>query len=329
MFKICVVGCGGMSSGGHGPSFKKYYEDYPDVRLCACCDLDEEKARKYMERFGFETYYTDFNKMLDEIKPDVVSMIMPVNLTAKVSKEIMKKGYNIIMEKPPGLDRAEIESMIEVASEANVCVRTCFNRRYTPLVLKLKELLAADNEEILNITYQMYRYKRFDNDFATTAIHAIDVVKDIVGADYKKVDFTYQEKPECGESVANMFMTCTFENGVVGQITLVPIGGAVTERITVNTLNSTYFVELPVWDNCDSPGRLRCYRQVELVADICGADLVDDVKMYLESGFYDENRLYFEKLRASDEVFSDLESAIQSVEISNCLRERKATYVKK
>ena len=58
-------------------------------------------------------------------------------------------------------------------------------------------------------------------------------------------------------------------------------------------------------------------------------DLVDDVKMYLESGFYDENRLYFEKLRASDEVFSDLESAIQSVEISNCLRERKATYVKK
>ena len=26
MFKICVIGCGNMSKGGHGPSFKKYYE---------------------------------------------------------------------------------------------------------------------------------------------------------------------------------------------------------------------------------------------------------------------------------------------------------------
>ncbi len=44
MFKICVVGCGGMSTSGHGPSFKKYFEDYKDVELSACCDLDEEKG---------------------------------------------------------------------------------------------------------------------------------------------------------------------------------------------------------------------------------------------------------------------------------------------
>ena len=61
MFKICVVGCGGMSFGGHGPSFKKYFEDYKDVCLAGCCDINEEAAKIYKEQFGFEKHYTDLN----------------------------------------------------------------------------------------------------------------------------------------------------------------------------------------------------------------------------------------------------------------------------
>lgn len=37
-----------MSTLVHGPSFKKYAEEYKDVCLAACCDLDEEKAKEYI-----------------------------------------------------------------------------------------------------------------------------------------------------------------------------------------------------------------------------------------------------------------------------------------
>ena len=326
MFKICVVGCGGMSTGGHGPSFRKYAQDYKDVVLAACCDLDEEKAKKYANSFGFQKWYTDYEQMLAECKPDVVSLISPVKLTKSLSIALMKLGYHVIMEKPPGLDSGEIMEMIAQAEESKVSVRTCFNRRYTPLIRKLKELLAG--KQIYNITYQMYRYNRRDDDFATTAIHAIDVVKDIVGADYESVNFHYQEMPHVNPTAANFYLDCAFENGAVGQITMVPMGGVVIERITVNVEGESFFVELPFWENLDAPGRLTHMRNGQLVQEISGDSLVDSTAMFEESGFYEENRDFFEYLRRGEPIHCDLYSGIQSVDIANALRQRAARYVK-
>ena len=174
----------------------------------------------------------------------------------------------------------------------------------------------------------MYRYSRKDADFATTAIHAIDVVKDIVGADYKKVDFTYQELTDIGENVANIYLNCEFENGVVGQISIVPMGGGIVERITVNTLNESYFVELPFWNNLDVPGRLSCVKEKKLFIDISGDELIDTSERFEEMGFYEENRSFFELLRSGAGATCDLESGIQSVDIANCIRARKSKYEK-
>lgn len=326
MFKICVIGCGAMSTSGHGPSFKKYSEDYPDVKLAGCCDINEEAAVKYKNEFGFEKHYTDFNVMLDEVKPDAVSLICPVALTKTLSIKIMEKGYNIILEKPPGVNMEEIIEMTAAQEKAGVFVRTAFNRRYTPLILKLKELIKG--KRIFNITYQMYRHSRNDKDFATTAIHAIDAVKNIIASDYKRIEFKYQELGDIGENVANIYMSCEMENGVIAQLALITMGGAVSERITVNTLNETYFAELPFWNNIDVPGRIRGVRKDEVFVDISGRELTDTGEMFEEMGFYEENRSFFELIRKKKEAESDLESGIQSVDIANYIRTRKTVYNK-
>lgn len=328
MFKICVIGCGNMSESGHGPAFKKYKNDYNNVCLCACCDINEERAKNYMETFGFNSYYTDYKKMLEEMKPDVVSLISPVHLTCSMSIEIMKMGFNVIMEKPPGKNREEIELMIKQAEKSKVNVRTSFNRRYTPLILELKDRIAKTGEKIINITYHMYRYNRVDNDFSTTAIHAVDVVKNIAGADYKEVSISYNDRPELGENVKNIFLNAEFENGAYAQISFAPVAGAVIERLSVNTLNNTFFVDLPVWNNIDVPGKLVHIENNQKVETITGDMLSDSTQMYELTGFYDENRLFFEHLRNNDEIICDLESAIQSVEIEDCIRNSQTSYKK-
>ena len=324
MFKICVIGCGSMSTIGHGPSFQKYKADHPDTCLAGCCDLSEEKAQRYAESFGFDAWYTDYPAMLDAIKPDAVALICPVALTKELSIDIMQRGYNIILEKPPGLNSDQIGQMLAVAKEKGVFVRTSFNRRYTPLIVKLKELLVG--KRIFNITYQMYRKTRRDADFATTAIHAIDAVKYIAGIDYSRVDFTYQELPEEGQNVANYQLSGRFENGTMAQIALVPMGGALFERITVNTLDETYFVELPINTSPDGNGRLRMFREGVCALDIPGQTLVDDAEMFQQCGFYEENRGFFEMIRSGAAPTCDLESGMQSVDIANCLRNRKQVY---
>ena len=329
MFKICVIGCGAMSQSGHGPSFAKYKKDYRDVVLSGCCDLDENKALAYKEEFGFEKHYTDYHAMLDEIHPDVVSIISPVDYTCPICVDVMKKGYSIILEKPPGKNREEIELMDKTAKENGVNVRTSFNRRYTPLIMELIRRVRATGEKIINITYQLYRYHRYDKDFSTTSIHAVDVVKYIAGSDYKSVDLSYDLHSELGENVKNVFMNGTFENGAHFQISLVPTGGAITERVTVNTVGHSFFVDLPMWENIDVPGKLLQVTENNKCQVVMGDELSDTTEMFEVSGFYDENRLYFEKLRERNERINDLQSAIQSVELEDCIRKSITHYEKK
>ena len=325
MFKICSIGCGNMARSGHGPAFKKYAENHSDTVLAACCDLETERAELFKKQFGFEAAYTDYKLMLNEIKPDAVSLIAPVQSTADMAIEILKMGYPLILEKPPGRNVDETKKIVKAAQEAGVTVRVAFNRRYTPLLIELKKFVK--NETIRNITYQMYRKDRRDSDFSTTSIHAIDAVKFIADSDYKFVDFTYQRIEGEDQNVANIYLNGLFESGTVAQLSLVAMGGTVAERVSVNTDRATYFVELPFWSNADSPGKLTRIAGNDVTDIITGNSLVDSTEMFEESGFYEENRSFFEAVRSGDKT-ENVSSGLQSVEIADYIRKRKIKYTK-
>lgn len=61
MFKICVLGCGEMSTSGHGPSFEKYFEDYKDVEQHK--DVFAESADNIPESIlsGYSVAVLNFN----------------------------------------------------------------------------------------------------------------------------------------------------------------------------------------------------------------------------------------------------------------------------
>ncbi len=326
MLKIALIGCGRMARQGHGPALQKYKRDREDVCLSACCDIDEESAKSFCEEFGFETYYTDYKQMIDEIRPHAVALICPVHLTCELASEIMKRGCHIIMEKPPGKNTDEIRHLLAVAKESGVSVRTAFNRRYTPLITELKRRILQCGEPIINITYQMYRYRRLEDDFSTTAIHAVDVVKFLADSRYSDVSLRYFRHPTLGENIKSIFLDASLESGAVAQISMVPIGGAIVERVTVNTRDHTFFAELPVWNNSDVPGRLTHVFKKKNTETVTGDQLSDSTKLFELMGFYDENRDFFDAVKNGAAPFCDLESAIQSVEIEDCIRHSLPFY---
>ena len=326
MFKICVIGCGAMAKSGHGPAFRKYAAEHPDTELTACCDIKPEAAAAFAETFGFLRHYTDYREMLDAEKPDAVSLLSPVALTSELAVSVLKLGYPLILEKPPGRNRREIEAISEAAEAAGVSVRTAFNRRYTPLVQKLISLIG--DEKIMNITYEMYRRGRAEADFSTTSIHAIDAVRHIAHSPYKHLSLTFQELPAAGKNVANYYLSGEMESGAAVQLALVPMGGTICERISVNTATASYFVTLPFWKNFDSPGTLVRVVGAEVTHRITGDTLVDSTEMFEESGFYEENRGFFEHLRHGEPRCNDTLDAVQSVEIADCIRRRVPEYRK-
>ena len=328
-FRICVIGCGSLSTSAHGPSCRRYAERHAEVELAACCDLDTAKAESYRAKFGFQRAYGDYRAMLSTERPDAVCLMAPVSRTCELSCAVLELGFPLLLEKPPGLNRAECLAMVAAADRANVPNQVSFNRRYTPLVRELKTRLETQFKptDIQNLRYDFFRINRRDADFATTAIHGIDTVRFLAGAPYRRVRCRYQEFPALGPTVANLFLDCEMASGASAHINFCPVTGVLIERATVSLLDHTYFLNIPIWQAFDSPGRLQHLERGSLVEEVDGGTLEGAAEMYVASGFYGENASFFDDLRAGRRPAGDIRSGLQSVEIADCLRQRCPEYV--
>jgi predicted dehydrogenase len=323
--KLCSIGCGGIAFGYHGPSLVRYAGLHPDVELAACCDVDATKAERFSAQFGYARHYTDYQAMLDAEHPDAVFLAVPPPYTSAVGCAILQRGFPLFLEKPPGLTTEEVDRLISAAG--NTPNQVAFNRRYTPLVRRLKALLnAACPAGIQHLRYDFTRVNRTDADFSTTAIHGIDTARCIAGADYAEITFRYQELPQFGPAVANVYLEGSFVSGATVHLEFCPVSGAVTERATIYAHEHSFYLHLPIWNGFDAPGRLQHVRNGVLTTDETGPQVSGSSEEIILNGFYAENESFLEDLRAGRHPAGDLTTGRQSVAIAQCIRERRSIY---
>ena len=70
--RVAVIGVGSM-----GRNHARVYGELPGVELAAVCDSNPALANEAAERFG-STAFTDYLKMLVEVKPDAVSVAVHI-----------------------------------------------------------------------------------------------------------------------------------------------------------------------------------------------------------------------------------------------------------
>ncbi|MCK4284004.1 MAG: Gfo/Idh/MocA family oxidoreductase, partial [Candidatus Brocadiae bacterium] len=327
-FRICTIGCGGIATGRHGPSYAAYAAERPDTELAACCDLDEAKAEAFQRKFGFARRYTDLVEMLNTERPDAVCLVAPVPVTCELSCRILEMGYPLLMEKPPGKTIEETDRMMAAAEAAGAPSQVAFNRRHAPLVRELKRLMSETlpDGRIQHIRYEMVRVNRREKDFSTTAIHGIDAARFLAGSDYETVRFHYQELPDVGPGVCNAYMDCTFESGATGHLSFCPVAGATIEGAVIHALDNTFLLRLPMYRGLDASGRLRHVRKGKVESDVTAADVSEGDEAFRLDGFYGENASFFDDIRAGRRPAGDLRNARQSVVIAQCMRERRSEY---
>lgn len=325
---ICTIGCGSMATAVHGPSYARYAAEHPDTLLAACCDLDAARAETFRARFGFARCYTDIRTMLDAEKPDAVCLVAPVEFTCALSCLILERGLPLLLEKPPGLTVAEIDRMIAVAHASGAAAQVAFNRRFTPLLLRLRTLLQEQVAPgaLQHLQLDFTRTGRADPDFSTTAIHGIDAARFLAGSDYREIRFHYQPLPRHGPTVANVFLNAIFENGMTAQLNFCPMAGEVVERVTLHADDQTFRLHLPIGNSRDAPGRLQRMRKNECLLDVPCEITVGGGALFEASGFYGENAAFFDAVRAGTRPEPNLSQVRQSVEVMECFRERVAVY---
>lgn len=318
--KICLIGCGNMALWAHGPSYAQYRKEHPDVVLAACCDVDGARAEAMRARFGFERRYTDYRSMLANERPDAVCLVVPERLTMPLSIEIMEQGFPLILEKPPGLTPDETRRMLEAAEKSGVLHQVAFNRRFMPVVSEARERFRG--RPVRSLSCDFFRVKRHESFFYTTAIHGIDTLRHLAGADFARVELAYQELSHLGEGVCNIYLSCLFENGTTATARFCPSAGRLLERHTVVGDDLTMDACLPLGQI--SSGSLAIYEGG-------GEPTVrrpDPFVAHVENGFYGENAHFFDCVRGGLPTGHGLASALQSQLVADCVRRRASLYEK-
>ena len=114
--------------------------------LCAVCDIDEEK----LKRFSHLPVYTDYIRMLEEVKPDSVHICTPHYLHAEMIVESLGRNIHTLCEKPLCITKEQIQSVIEAEAKSKAAFGVCLQNRYNGENIFVKEYLA--DKRILSVT---------------------------------------------------------------------------------------------------------------------------------------------------------------------------------
>jgi myo-inositol 2-dehydrogenase / D-chiro-inositol 1-dehydrogenase len=324
-FRIAVIGCGQIAFSQHGPAYQKYAALHPSTELTACCDVDSERAAAFAAKFGFTHFYSDWKSMLQKEQPDAVCLNVPPALTTDLACQVLRLGFPLLLEKPPGLNEKEINALMAAAAETGAPNQVAFNRRYLPLLVHLYNHLEQNISpaEVQHIHYDFCRIGRTDADFSTTAIHGIDAARFLARSEYATVHFHYCEMPAAGAHVANYLLDCTFQCGTTAHLSFLPLTGLVIERAEVHASGNSFFLKTPIWHGFDYPGSLVHIQHGQIVEELSGIDAAGGSEEFLLNGFYQEDAAFFDDIRAGRKPAADIRSGRQAVIIAQAIRERR------
>ena len=125
----------------------------PDVELVAVQDSDAGLVAKRAAEVGNPATFTDYRQMLTSVRPDFVLALGRHCQMAGIAHDLLDQGYPFLMEKPMGINAAEVEAVAAKAARLNAFVAVALAQRYGPFAARARELLAAGRFGPLSHTY--------------------------------------------------------------------------------------------------------------------------------------------------------------------------------
>ena len=140
----------------------------PDVELVALQDSDANLVGKRAAEVGNPPTFTDYQEMLAEIRPDFVLALGRHSQMAAIAHHLIDEGYPFLMEKPMGINAAELEAVAERATLTDAYAAVPLAQRYAPFAIRARELIEAGRFGPLSHIYVRInrpgpeRYKAWD-----------------------------------------------------------------------------------------------------------------------------------------------------------------------
>ncbi len=131
-----TLGVGLVGVGWVAMQHLRAFRQNPQARVVALCSRDERRARKRLADAGLELpdvrFTTRFSDLLRAKDIDIVSIATPNHLHARQTVAAARAGKHLLLEKPTGLDLAELRQIRNAVQRAGVRTIVSFELHYNP-----------------------------------------------------------------------------------------------------------------------------------------------------------------------------------------------------
>jgi predicted dehydrogenase len=136
VLKVAIVGCGKIADGP-----VEQIRAIGRGEVVAACDAEPLMVEQLAARTGIPQQFTDYQTMLDQVRPDVVHIATPPESHVFLATKAIEAGCHVFVEKPFALTRADAKKITDCARQhgRKVCVNYLYN--YEPPGLALEALM--------------------------------------------------------------------------------------------------------------------------------------------------------------------------------------------
>jgi len=202
------------------------------ARVVGVADLALDRAKKLGEEVGAEIVTDDYHDLLDNPEIDVVSIVTPTHLHAKMAIETAEAGKHVLCEKPMAITVRDCDEMISAAKKAGVLLTVGFNYRFQAPFQRMKNLL---EKQVIGRVVQAFVLRLHPNPYPLDVswrtkrstmgglvlsmdCHDIDMLRWLVGevksvkAEMKRLVYDEIDYEDNG------WLIFSFENGAIGAL---------------------------------------------------------------------------------------------------------------
>ena len=174
MMKIGVIGLGNIAQKAYLPVMV----EMQDVVEWHLCSRNREKLEAVGKKFGFQHLYTSIEEWLDSgIEAAFVHVATVAH--AEIIRKLLERGISVYVDKPISDDPEETKELIELADAKGLLLTAGFNRRFAPMVERLKgipdkKMILIQKDRVKNVEPVRFAVYDLFIHIADTALYLLD-----------------------------------------------------------------------------------------------------------------------------------------------------------
>ena len=140
--RYALIGCGRIATNHMKAAVNNQLE------ISAVCDVVPEHMEVLLAKHELQNdmsilRYTDYRSMIQEVKPDLVSIATESGIHAEIALFCIDHGVHVIIEKPMAMSISDANEIIRHSEEKHVKVSACHQNRFNIAVQEMRHALEA------------------------------------------------------------------------------------------------------------------------------------------------------------------------------------------